>query len=124
MRSALAFALLHASTAAAAAQDRPTWNAGLRGSLAFNSSITAKDASMTPPITAKADLSTGGGASVFYGLSLPSGFDAELEFIYRYMPLGDGVVNGVSAKLGAMPRCSRRWSMSIGPSLRILPIKP
>src|ERR1700743_2321330 len=93
-------ALLCASTVAAGAQDDgPHYYAGLRGSLAFEGSVSAK-ADLTPPLNAKADFKFGGGASVFWGLDLPAGFDAELEMLYRYMPLGDGVVNGASAKLG------------------------
>jgi opacity protein-like surface antigen len=123
MKSVLVVALLCASTVTATAQDDPKWNTGLRGSLAFNGSIDAK-ANATPPVTAKADLDIGGGASVFYGLSLPSGFDAELELMYRYMPLGDGTVNGVSAKLGGYaqmfaPIANIYWTLPVG-----FPVKP
>ena len=95
MKSVLVIALLCASTVTATAQDDPKWNAGVRGSLAFNGSIDAK-ADLAPPVTDKADLKIGGGASFFYGVSLPSGFDAELEFLYRYLPLGDVALNGVT----------------------------
>src|SRR3569833_692651 len=97
LSTVLALVLL-GSTAAASAQEITTY-AGLRGSLAFDGSIKAF-VNLAPPVNLKTDLNVGGGASVFWGVDLPAGFDAELELIYRYMPLCDGNVNGSSAKLG------------------------
>ena len=97
LSTVLALVLLGSATAAPA-QEISTY-AGLRGSLAFDSSLKA-NASAATPVNLKTDLNVGGGASVFWGIDLPAGFDAELELMYRYMPLGDGNVNGVSAKFG------------------------
>jgi opacity protein-like surface antigen len=124
MRSALALALLCVSAFAAEAQDDgPKWNAGLRGSLAFDGSINAK-ANGTPPTTTKANLNLGGGASAFWGVEFPAGFDAELELMYRNMPLGSGAVNDASAKLGGYdemfaPMANLYWTVPME-----LPVKP
>jgi opacity protein-like surface antigen len=117
----LALVLLGSATAASA-QDVTTY-AGLRGSLAFDGSIKA-NANVTPPTSLKTDLNVGGGASVFWGVDLPAGFDAELELMYRYMPLGDGVVNGTSAKFGGYgqmfaPMANIYWTAPVD-----FPVKP
>ncbi|HVV70756.1 MAG TPA: outer membrane beta-barrel protein [Verrucomicrobiae bacterium] len=124
IKSAFALALLCVSTAAIAQDDDgPHYNAGLRGSLAFEGSINAHD-NLTPPDSTKVDLNVGGGASAFWGIGLPSGFDAELEMLYRYVPLGDGVVNGASAKLGGYaemfaPMVNLYWTAPVD-----FPVKP
>lgn len=121
LSTALALVLL-GSVTAASAQEITTY-AGLRGSLAFDGSIKA-NANTTPPVNLKTDLNVGGGASVFWGVDLPAGFDAELELMYRYMPLGDGNVNGTSAKLGGYgqmfaPMANVYWTAPVD-----FPVKP
>jgi OOP family OmpA-OmpF porin len=121
LSTVLALVLLGSATAASA-QDVTTY-AGLRGSLAFDGSIKA-NAALAPPVNLKTDLNVGGGASVFWGVDLPAGFDAELELMYRYMPLGDGNVNGVSAKFGGYgqmfaPMANVYWTAPVD-----FPIKP
>jgi|GEM_PF-2835344 len=121
LSTVLALVLL-GSTAAASAQEITTY-AGLRGSLAFDGSIKA-NANLAPPVNLKTDLNVGGGASVFWGVDLPAGFDAELELMYRYMPLGDGNVNGTSAKLGGYgqmfaPMANVYWTAPVD-----FPVKP
>jgi opacity protein-like surface antigen len=121
LSTVLALVLL-SSTAAASAQEITTY-AGLRGSLAFDGSIKA-NANLAPPVNLKTDLNVGGGASVFWGVDLPAGFDAELELMYRYMPLGDGVVNGTAAKFGGYgqmlaPMANVYWTAPVD-----FPVKP
>jgi opacity protein-like surface antigen len=120
----VAFMLLCSSTVAAMAQeDGLHWYSGLRGSLAFGGSINGK-ASTTPPTSTKADLDVGGGASVYWGVHLPQSFDVELEMLYRYQPLGDGTVNGTSAKIGGYgqmfaPMVNAYWTAPVD-----FPVKP
>lgn len=118
-------ALLCASTIAAVAQDDgPRYYAGLRGSLAFEGTVTGH-ATTTPPISTKANLNVSGGGSVFWGIDLPAGFDAELELLYRYAPLKDGSVNnGTASKLGGYaemfaPMVNVYWTAPID-----FPVKP
>jgi len=119
----LALVLIGSATAASADETGLTTYAGLRGSLAFDGAIKA-NANTTPPVNLKTDLDVGGGGSVFWGIELPEGFDAELELMYRYMPLGDGNVNGVSAKLGGYgqmfaPMANVYWTAPVD-----FPVKP
>ncbi|HZQ40077.1 MAG TPA: outer membrane beta-barrel protein, partial [Rhizomicrobium sp.] len=122
MRISTVLALVLLSSATAAAQEITTY-AGLRGSLAFDGALKA-NASQTPPVNLKTDLNVGGGASVFWGVDLPAGFDAELELMYRYMPLGDGNVNGVSTTFGGYgqmfaPMANVYWTAPVD-----FPVKP
>jgi OOP family OmpA-OmpF porin len=88
-----------ATAAVAQADDGPRYYAGPRGSLAFEGSVSGH-ANTTPPVSTKAMLNVSGGGSVFWGLDLPAGFDAELELLFRYSPLKDGSVNnGTPSKL-------------------------
>jgi len=123
MRLSTVLALVLLGSATAAAAQEITTYAGLRGSLAFDGSIKA-NANLAPPVNLKTDLNVGGGASVFWGVDLPAGFDAELELMYRYMPLGDGNVNGTSAKLGGYgqmfaPMANVYWTAPVD-----FPVKP
>jgi opacity protein-like surface antigen len=116
--------LLFTSTVSAVAQDsNVNWYAGLRGSLAFDGTIKA-NATTLPPTTAKANMDVGGGASVFWGIHLPSDFKVELEMLYRYQPLSDGTINGVSGKLGGYtemfaPMVNAYWTAPVD-----FPIQP
>jgi opacity protein-like surface antigen len=121
---ALALVVL-GSTKAAIAQDDigPSTYLGLRGSLAFEGSIDAK-ANTAPPVTAKANFKVGGGASVFWGLELPAGFNAELELLYRYMPLDDLNVVGLTGNVGGYgqmfaPMANVYWTIPLD-----LPVRP
>jgi len=124
MKFALAPVLLCVSTVAAVAQDDGLqWYSGLRGSVAFDGTINAK-ANTTPPDTVKINLNAGGGASVFWGFRLPQGFSTELELLYRYAPLGDGVVNGLSGSLDGYaqmiaPMVNAYWTAPVD-----FPVKP
>jgi opacity protein-like surface antigen len=117
-------ALLCASTVSAVAQDSDVnWYAGLRGSLAFDGAIKA-NAATVPPTAAKLNMDVGGGASVFWGIHLPSDFKVELEMLYRYQPLADATINGTSAKLGGYaemfaPMVNAYWTAPVD-----FPIQP
>jgi opacity protein-like surface antigen len=73
---------------------------GLRGSLAFQGSISGKDDTTTPPTTVKTSAGTGGGASVYWGWHLPYNFKTELELLYRYQPLSEISDPTTSVKIG------------------------
>ncbi len=99
---------------------------GLRGSLAFDSSINGKDNSTTPPTTIKAGSGTGGGASVYWGWHLPYDFKTELELLYRYQPLSDLSAAGSSVKLGGYtqtfaPMANLYWTAPLGDSIGVSP---
>ena len=92
--------------------------AGLRGSLAFDSSLHVK-AATTPPVALKANAKVGGGGSVYWGLKLPYGFKTEFEVLYRYLPLSSANVNGASASLGGYaqmvaPMVNAYWNVPVG----------
>jgi hypothetical protein len=119
-------ALLCASTFAAVAQeDGPSSYVGLRGSLAFDGTISGH-ANTTPPVSTKANLNVGGGGSIFWGLDLPAGFDVELELLYRYASLKNGSVdNGPSSKIGGYtkmfaPMANVYWTAPIDFPVRAL----
>ncbi len=124
IKTATILSVLCASTVSAAAQDSDiNWYAGLRGSLAFDGTIKA-NAATVPPTTTKANMSVGGGASVFWGVHLPANFKVELETQYRYMPLSDMTINGASAKLGGYaemfaPMVNAYWTAPVD-----FPIQP
>jgi len=91
---------------------------GLRGSLAFDSSVSAH-ANLTPPIGLKANAGVGGGGSVYWGTRLPYGFKAELELLYRYLPLSDATISGASTSLGGSaklfaPMANVYWNVPVG----------
>lgn len=91
---------------------------GLRGSLAFESSAHVH-AATTPPVALKMNASVGGGASAYWGLRLPYGFRTEFELMYRYMPLSDLNVNGLSGSLGGYaqmvaPMVNAYWDIPLG----------
>jgi opacity protein-like surface antigen len=118
-------ALLCASTFAASAVEEggfPSY-AGLRGSLAFQSGASGH-ANTTPPINTKVNGNVGGGGSVFWGIDLPAGFDAELELLYRYTTLKDASINGTAFKVGGYtqsfaPMVNVYWTAPVD-----LPVKP
>lgn len=124
----IALALLSVSTVAASAQDTYSDSdsglsgyTGLRGSLAFQHTISGHD-NLTPPTSVKANSNVGGGASVYWGERLPYGFKTELELLYRYASLSDGSVNGVSGKLGGYsemfaPMVNVYWDFPVSDSL-------
>jgi opacity protein-like surface antigen len=124
LNTIITLTLLCCSTGAAFAQDTDIkWYAGLRGSLAFEGSINT-NANLTPPVSTKANFDVGGGVSTFWGIDLSGGFDVELETMYRYQPLGDGVVNGTSAKIGGYgqmfaPMVNAYWTVPVD-----FPVKP
>ena len=62
----VSLALLCVSSAAFADASSPTSYSGLRGSLAFEGTISGHGAA-TPPTTVKLSTGTGGGASVYWG---------------------------------------------------------
>jgi opacity protein-like surface antigen len=126
MRSILAasLALISASIAATYADEYSDTKSGydsftgLRGSLAFDSSVKAH-ANLTPPLALKANTGVGGGGSVYWGTRLPYGFKAELELLYRYLPLSNATVNGASASLGGSaklfaPMANVYWNVPVG----------
>ncbi len=89
MRLYPAIAILACVATAASAQDAQEYSdsksgasgfAGLRGSLAFEGTVSAH-AATTPPINVKANSSMGGGASLYWGWRLPYGFKTELELL-------------------------------------------
>ncbi|MDB5733441.1 MAG: hypothetical protein JWP16_2400 [Alphaproteobacteria bacterium] len=117
-------ALICASTAASYADEYSDTTsgynsvAGLRGSLAFASTVSAHD-NLTPPNTLKGNTGVGGGGSVYWGTRLPYGFKAELELLYRYLPLSDATINGASGSLGGSaklfaPMANVYWNVPIG----------
>jgi opacity protein-like surface antigen len=118
------FALMSVSTVAVAADEYSDTKsgydsfAGLRGSLAFQNSVSAHD-NMTPPNSVAAKGGVGGGGSVFWGTRLPYGFKAELELLYQYLPLSRATVNGASASLGGSakvfaPMANVYWNLPLG----------
>jgi opacity protein-like surface antigen len=91
---------------------------GLRGSLAFEGSISARDETTAPPTKVKAGADTGGGASAYWGWHLPYNFKAELELLYRYQPLSDISAAGSSASLGGYaqtfaPMANLYWTLPL-----------
>jgi len=123
MRLSTVLALVLAGSATAASAQEISTYAGLRGSLAFDGSIKA-GGNLAPPVNLKTDLNVGGGASAFWGVDLPAGFDAELELMYRYMPLGGGNVNGVATTFGGYgqmlaPMANVYWTAPVD-----FPVKP
>lgn len=133
MRVGFAAALLLLVPLSAAAQDSgfgycfepgpdsnfPTF-AGLRGSLAFATSVKT-NVPTTPPTSLRASFNTGGGASVYIGMRLPYGFKAELEGLYRNQKLGSVAVNNVSASASgygqmAAPMLNLYWDVPVSDS--------
>jgi opacity protein-like surface antigen len=126
MRSILAVSLafLCATTAVSYADEysdtKSGFNSftGLRGSLAFTNSVSVHDNS-PPPTNLKIGANVGGGGSVYWGTRLPYGFKAELELLYRYLPLSDATVSGASLPLGGSgkifaPMANVYWDLPIG----------
>jgi opacity protein-like surface antigen len=115
---ATAAALSLAATAACADAAPGTAYTGLRGSLAFEGAISAKDQTTTPPTKVKAGADTGGGASAYWGWHLPYNFKAELELLYRYQPLSDISAAGGSVPLGGYaqtfaPMANLYWTLPL-----------
>lgn len=99
--------------------------AGLRGSISFDSAISAKatvPAAGGAPATTnhlKANTDTGFGGSVYWGTRLPYGFKTELEVLYRRLSLSDVTLNGASAKLSGpaqlvAPMANIYWDVPVG----------
>jgi opacity protein-like surface antigen len=98
--------------------------AGLRGSLAFATSVRTT-VPTTPPTSLRASFNTGGGASVYIGMRLPYGFKAELEGLYRNQKLGSVAVNNVSASASgygqmAAPMLNLYWDVPVSD----FPVRP
>ena len=116
----VSLALLCISSAAFADASGPNSYSGLRGSLAFEGTISGHDGSTTPPTTIKLNTSTGGGASVYWGWYLPYGFRTELELLYRYQPLSDASIdNSAKVKVGGYsqtfaPMVNAYWDIPVG----------
>jgi len=114
----VSLALLCVSSAAFADASGPTSYSGLRGSLAFEGTISGHGAT-TPPTTVKLSTGTGGGASVYWGWYLPYGFRSDLELLYRYQPLSDATVSGTKVKVGVYsqtfaPMANAYWDIPVG----------
>jgi opacity protein-like surface antigen len=114
----VSLALLCVSSAAFADASSVNSYSGLRGSLAFEGTMSGHDAA-TPPTTVKVSTSTGGGASVYWGWYLPYGFRTDLELLYRYQPLSDATVNGTKATVGGYsqtftPMVNAYWDIPVG----------
>jgi opacity protein-like surface antigen len=95
--------------------------AGLRGSLAFNNTISAHD-NLTPQDTVKANSHVGGGGSFYWGTRLPYGFKVELELLFRAASLDKGTVNGTTGELRgytdmAGPMANAYWYAPVGDNL-------
>lgn len=111
-----AFAVLISATAAVA-DEGATAYAGLRGSLAFDGTMSGT-AATTPPVNLQINTNTGGGGSVYWGWHLPYGLRTELELLYRYQSLSDGSILGVSAKAGGYtesfaPMANLYWDIPV-----------
>lgn len=120
----LSLALVCVSTAAFAVDEYSDTKSGydsftgLRGSLAFDSSLSAH-ADLAPPVAGKVKAGVGGGGSVYWGTRLPYGLKAELELLYRYLPLTSGTINGYSGTLGGSgkifaPMANVYWNIPLG----------
>src|SRR5215469_2100689 len=91
---------------------------GLRGSIAFDGTISGH-AATTPPTTIKANTDVGGGGSVYWGWRLGYGFKTELELLYRDQSLSTGTFNGTSGKIGGYtetfaPMVNAYWTIPVG----------
>lgn len=105
------------SATAATADEGATAYAGLRGSLAFDGTMSGTVAT-TPPVSLNIDTHTGGGGSLYWGWHLPSGFRTELELLYRYQSLSDVSAFGVSTTVGGytesfLPMANLYWDIPV-----------
>ncbi len=113
-----ALTLSLAMPGAAAAQDVFPGFAGLRGSLAFATTVST-NVPGTPATALKGKSDLGGGGSLYYGMRLGNGFRVELEGLYLNLPFDSATINGGAsvpahsrARIGA-PLVNLMWAIPV-----------